>query len=139
MNGDVLETQLTQNHIRSVLNLRGEEKGAAWYDEELSLSQKLGVIHYDYRLSATEKVTPKEIDEIFDILRSAPKPILIHCQAGADRTGLICALYMYKIVGESPEKAAQSQLSILFGHNTLLNPATHAMDDSFWDYVRTTR
>jgi hypothetical protein len=58
--------------------------------------------------------------------------------AGADRSGLISAVYLYKLKGKSPREASW-QLSPLYGHVPLINPATKAMDDSFWGYVNSER
>ncbi len=48
-------------------------------------------------------------------MRDAPKPLLIHCLAGADRTGLASALYVAGVEGRG-ELAAEWQLSIAYGH-----------------------
>jgi hypothetical protein len=68
------------------------------------------------------------------ILRSAAKPLLIHCKAGSDRTGLVAALYRYAVAGEPAEQAV-SELSLHFGHFPYLTSETGAMDDSFGTYV----
>ena len=62
------------------------------------------------------------------LLRSAPKPVLIHCQSGADRSGLVAALYEYTIAAR-PLEEAQEQLSLLFGHFPYLWSRTGAMDE----------
>jgi len=48
-------------------------------------------------------------------MRDAPKPLLIHCKAGADRTGLASALYLGALEHQTRETAGW-QLSILYGH-----------------------
>jgi protein tyrosine/serine phosphatase len=42
-------------------------------------------------------------------------PTYVHCAAGKDRTGLICALFKCKYMGEKPEKAIQEAKSLGFG------------------------
>jgi protein tyrosine/serine phosphatase len=71
----------------------------------------LGVTHYDVRLSATREVDTSTLETLLAILRQAPKPLWIHCQSGADRTGLVAALYLFAIEGQRAEAAAQ-QLSL---------------------------
>ena len=44
-------------------------------------------------LSAYRDVSVEQMDEIIKLIEQAPKPILIHCESGADRTGLVSALY----------------------------------------------
>lgn len=62
------------------------------------------MVHYDYGVSARRRVTPAQLDEILHIIRDAPKPILVHCQAGADRTGVVSAVYLFSH-GKPPDEA----------------------------------
>jgi protein tyrosine/serine phosphatase len=128
------ERTIRDHTIRSVLNLRGAAKGA-WYRDELQVSKALGVEHYDYYLSAHRMVDAQQINQILKIIRAAPKPILVHCNAGSDRAGLISALYLLDVEGDSPNDAAK-QLSLLYGHFPYLTSETDAMDQSFWSYVK---
>lgn len=45
----------------------------------------------------------------------APKPLLIHCESGADRSGLAAALYLAAISGAG-EEVAEEQLGLKYGH-----------------------
>ncbi len=121
-------------HIRSVLNLRGANPGQSWYDEEVRVAQQNQVMHYDFRMSAGQRLSPADIDHVLALLAQAPKPVLIHCQAGADRTGLISAVLRLK-QGDSPEQARQ-QLSLRYGHFPYLGSSTIAMDQSFDAYLQ---
>ncbi|HUX34731.1 MAG TPA: tyrosine-protein phosphatase [Gemmatimonadaceae bacterium] len=124
-----------EDGIKSILNLRGAPQHAArWYDTEVRVASRLGVAHYDYGISAERPVTPEQIAAILEILRTAPRPILVHCQGGADRSGLVSALYDAAIAGERPDRAAR-QLSLRYGHFPYLGSKTIAMDRSFWAYV----
>ena len=91
--------------IKSVLNLRGAHAGQPWYDEEIAAAGELGLAHFDYPLSAKRFVTSQQIDEILDIMRKAPKPLLIHCKSGSDRTGLVAALYRFSETGAAAAEA----------------------------------
>jgi protein tyrosine/serine phosphatase len=75
-------------------------------------------------------LTEAQAAELVQLMRDAPKPVLIHCQGGADRTGLASALYLAAIEKRS-ESAAKGQMSIIYGHIPL--PITHAyaMDRTF--------
>lgn len=123
-----------EDGIKSILNLRGAHPAAGWYDTELRVAGRLGVAHYDYGISAERPVTAQQIAAILQILRTAPRPILVHCQGGADRSGLVAALYEAVIEGTSPDQAAR-QLSLRYGHFPYLGSKTVAMDRSFWAYV----
>lgn len=129
-----IRTDVRDYGIKSILNLRGRNRGSPWYDDEVAESQALGLAHYDYSLSAKRFVTRREIADILDILRNAPKPLLIHCKSGADRAGLVAALYRYALAGASAEEADQ-ELSLLYGHFPYLMSRSVAMDNSFWAFV----
>ena len=130
-----LEAAARQHGIKSVLNLRGAHIGEPWYDEEMAAARGLGLSHYDYPISAKRFVTSRQIGEILDIVRQAPKPLLIHCKSGADRAGLVAALYRYVETGASAEQA-DGELSLVYGHFPYLTSRSGAMDDSFWAFVR---
>ena len=123
--------------IKSVLNLRGAHAGQAWYDDEIAASGELGLAHFDYPLSSKRFVTSQQIDEILDIVRKAPKPLLIHCKSGADRSGLVAALYRFSETGASAADADR-ELSLVYGHFPYLTSRSGAMDDSFWAFVHST-
>jgi protein tyrosine/serine phosphatase len=122
-------------HIKSVINLRGADPRASWYRSEIAVSQARGVVHYDLPMSANSLVDPSTMARISALLRSAPKPVLIHCQSGADRSGLVAAIYEYAIAARSPAEAA-AQLSLRYGHVPYLWSRTGAMDKSFEIFVR---
>lgn len=82
-------------------------------------------------MTSSEELTPQRADEIVAILKNAPKPILIHCKAGADRTGLVSLLYSTRIAG-LPEESSEWQLSWLYGHiGVPVLSSTFAMDQSW--------
>ena len=130
-----LQAAIRDHGIRSILNLRGAHPGQSWYDDEIAASKELDVAHYDYGLSARRVVTGKQIEEILEIVRAAPKPLLVHCKSGADRSGLVAALYRFADERRSADEADR-QLSLVYGHFPYLISKTGAMDDSFWAFVR---
>jgi protein tyrosine/serine phosphatase len=129
-----LEELIATHHIKAVLNLRGAHAGSAWYEEEVALAARLGVQHTDFGLSAVRDVTPLVAEQLVQVMAAMPKPLLIHCYAGADRSGFASALYRYALMHDTSDKAA-SQLSFLHGHIPLFRRGTGAMDRSFLDYV----
>ncbi len=134
MNADQLAGCLTNYGIRSVLNLRGPNGDQAWYRGETQTVAQLNVAHFDLRWSSGEEVDPAQLAATVEVLRSAPKPLLIHCQGGADRTSLASALYRYAVAGTPADQAAD-ELSVWYGHVAWLRPKVRAMDRSFWNYV----
>ena len=123
-----------QYAIKSVLNLRGAHVGQSWYDDEIAAAGELGLAHFDYPLSAKRFVTGQQIEEILAIVRKAPKPLLIHCKSGADRAGLVAALYRFSETGASAAEADR-ELTLIYGHFPYLTSRSGAMDESFWAFV----
>ncbi len=109
-------TRYTKEHgIKSVLNLRGGNPADGWYQEEIAASEELHITHLDFRMKAARELTDAQVAELIEVMRSAPKPLLIHCRSGADRTGLAAALYLEAISGK-PMSQASGQLSLRYGH-----------------------
>ena len=81
-------------------------------------------------MSARRELTQAEAADLIGILKRAEKPVLIHCKAGADRTGLAAALYV-AAVAKLGETAAENQISIRYGHISLPVSATYAIDRTF--------
>jgi len=115
--------------IRTVINLRGRNSDQ-WYADERRVSAQAGVRHIDFGLSSGGDLTDNQLDQLVTILKEAPQPVLVHCFAGADRSGLVSAAYQL-VVGKLPPKEAASQLSFWYGHFPWLRSHTAAMDRSF--------
>ena len=116
--------------IRSIINLRGANPGSSWYDAEVASAKAEGIAHYDFRMSASQQLDQSRAEELIALMRNAEKPLLIHCQAGADRTGLAAALYKAAISKEG-ESAAEGQISFWYGHISIPHTAAYPMDQTF--------
>ena len=128
MNGETLENHIKEYGIKSVLNLRGDEAESPWYQDEIKISEKNHVAHYNVALSAEREPSAEDAQKLMKVFNEAPRPILIHCKAGADRSGLVAA--MWKVaVDKEPKSEAEKQLSLRFGH--LPFGKTHAMNRFF--------
>ena len=121
-----------QDGFKSVLNLRGASPGKAWYDGEVAMAKELGLIHVDFGLSARREVTVAETEALLAIMRDLPKPILIHCFRGADRTGFVAAMYMADIK-KAGLATASGQLSVRYGHIGLPHLSEAYPMDISWD------
>jgi protein tyrosine phosphatase (PTP) superfamily phosphohydrolase (DUF442 family) len=128
---DELEHYIRKHAIRPVVNLRGMHHDEKWYRDEIGVCGTLGVAHYDLDLSADKAPTTTEIGDLLGLFERAPRPVLIHCQAGADRSGLAAALWKL-VVDRVPKSVARKQLSILYGH-VPLGP-TQVLDDFIEKY-----
>lgn len=124
--------------IKTVINLRGARPGNAWYDEEVKAAGAAGATHLSFRLSARREPDEATLSALINALRTAPRPILIHCEGGADRTGLASALYELVVMGRTPEEAS-GQLSFRYGHFPWVFSQTAAMDRTFWRVAAATK
>ncbi len=130
---DELKYYINKHHIKSIINLRGKNPGTAWYMEELKVSAENGAAHFDLPLSASHEPGEEDVRKLMEIFMQAPRPVLIHCQGGADRSGLAAAMWKV-IVDKEPKAEAGKQLSILYEHIPI--GKTSAMDSFFrkWNY-----
>jgi protein tyrosine/serine phosphatase len=116
--------------IATIINLRGENQHHSWYRNEIAASRRLGIAHVDFRMSARRELTLEKAAQLISILKTAKKPILIHCHSGSDRSGLAAAVYL-AAMGHG-EAAAEAQLSWRFGHLGIpFLSATYSMDATF--------
>jgi protein tyrosine/serine phosphatase len=117
--------------IKTIVNLRGSKPKAAWYQEEVATARALGLTHIDVDMAANREFSLDEARQLATLLRDAPKPLLIHCRSGSDRTGLASAIYLNQVANVD-EETAEWQLSLRFGHIGIpfVSPA-YAMDESW--------
>ncbi|WP_029074901.1 tyrosine-protein phosphatase [Kaistia adipata] len=116
--------------IRTIINLRGANPGAPWYDGEIAESARRGIAHVDFRMSSRTELTQDEAAALVDIFKTAAKPVLIHCADGSDRTGLAAALYV-AAVAKLGEEAAEDQIALRYGHFSIPFGPTWPIDATF--------
>ncbi len=119
LDSNELSKLIRDKDIDIVLNLRGEFKGADWYEAEKATCTKLGVQHIDVGLSMTEAPSKKNLLKILEILKESKEKkqdLLIHCRAGSDRTGLISSIARISLYGESTDEAMLKGLNLVYGH-----------------------
>ncbi len=116
--------------VRTVINLRGENTGEEWYDAEVACLRDLGAALVDIRMSATEPPEPNTLLQLYETFLTAEYPILIHCQAGADRTGAASAIWRMMVAGDSREEALK-ELNCRFGHYREFTPAMDWLAEVF--------
>lgn len=131
LDGDEFSYYIKKYNIKSIVNLRGENPEQPWYREEKKVSAEYNVKHYDIALSSSREPYEKDIRNLIEIFNNAPRPVLIHCRAGADRSGLVAAMWKI-IVNKEPKSEAEKQLSIFYGHLPI--GKTAAMDRFFQNW-----
>jgi protein tyrosine/serine phosphatase len=105
---------IRQYKIKSIINLRGAEPDMPWYQMEQRIVKKNGVKHYDIPMSAMGANSPANLALLIKTLEEAPKPVLIHCWRGADRTGFAAAAALIVLNDDSLQQAKQ-QISYKYG------------------------
>ena len=130
LNGEQLAETLKRYKIKSVINLRGDSVGDHWYADELAETAAQGAVHYNIGMYAKQEPDAATIKRILEVLRVAPRPLLVHCSSGSDRTGLVAAMYKYFVEGR-PAGEAEAQLSFRYGHFPWFGSGTVAMDQAF--------
>lgn len=116
--------------IKTILNLR-DEKRTAWYHEEVAAAARNGVTLIDFPMSSSKDLSIPEAQRLAKLMADAPKPLLIHCEHGSNRTGLASAIYV-GAVSKLSETFAEFQLSPYFGHFAIPGFSRYAVYRS-WD------
>lgn len=100
--------------IRTVVNLRGVNPYGS-YALERETCRELGLELVDFPArsrSAPPRAFIREAAALFQRIRY---PALFHCKSGADRTGIVAALYLLVHLRRPPAEALR-QLSLRYGH-----------------------
>jgi protein tyrosine phosphatase (PTP) superfamily phosphohydrolase (DUF442 family) len=109
-----LEKVVRENHIASILKFNRAVE-SSWSEDEFAEAKKLGVEMFYIPIGVSELPTRPDMIRIISALDHAPRPILVHCKTGADRTGLAAVLLAMQ-AGESFAQAKDAQLRLRFGH-----------------------
>lgn len=132
--GNSLDAVLDRYKIHTILNLRGGSDKDLYYREELAVCAKDNVDHVDVPISARHLPSPESLHKILNTFDHARYPVIIHCQAGSDRTGLVSALYVALYRHVPVEQATLEELTWHYGHFPVTK--TRVMDE-FFDLYRT--
>src|ERR1700694_3603406 len=83
--------RLAQLGIKTIVSLRGQD-GLGHIEE--ADARAAGMRYFNVPLKETGRPTDEQVQQVLAILDS-PKnqPVFVHCRLGADRTGLIVAVY----------------------------------------------
>lgn len=89
----MLGRTLHEFDINTVLNLRGANAHLDWYLAERDATLAAGATQVDVSLSSCVWMSRAQLLALIDVLDSIQYPALIHCEWGAERTGLVSAFY----------------------------------------------
>ncbi len=83
--------------IRTIINLRHDLS-----DESLTSGLGFGLVEIPIRAWGFSE---DDIVKVLKAIQAAPKPVLVHCQMGSDRTGVVIAMYRIVFQGWTKEDA----------------------------------
>ena len=113
--GDDIRRWHTQYGLRSVLNLRGDEKRNWRVQSEQAAAKELGIQYLSVQLASTSEMTSDDLRRTIEALETAPRPLLIHCRLGADRTGVVSMMAAMAFDGQTYRQASR-QVTPLYFH-----------------------
>lgn len=119
---------IARRGVRSVVNLRGDTDSSAYYYEKAAC-EAAGLNLVNFRIRSRAAPTRAEVLAARDLFADIEYPILMHCKSGADRVGLMSALYLHTRHGV-PIDQARRQLSLRYGH---IRQADTGILDHFFD------
>ena len=128
--GDQLTAVISQFGIKTVVNLRGANPGESWYDTEAAVCEAMQVTLANHRLSSQDLPPPEVLAAVIDTFKTAEYPILIHCQGGAERTGMMSAVYRMAILGQD-RTAAMAELTPEYFYFRELKPCMATLVEMF--------
>ena len=99
------EDMLRDHEIAAVVDLQGLDPTDAHQRFELAVGESLKIDHHRFALSGNGtgdvRMYVNAVETIARCEREG-KPVLVHCGAGANRTGGVVAVYRLLVRGESP-------------------------------------
>jgi protein-tyrosine phosphatase len=121
--------------LRSVVSLR--RGGGSLLEDEREAASRLGLEHHLVGLSTGGMPPPGRLRDAVRVLDTAPRPLLLHCAAGVERSGLVAALARL-LAGEDVD-AARAELSLSRGYSPIVSRSDfHLVLDEYEAWLRET-
>ena len=104
--------RLMKRHgLGAIINLRGENSDLSWWRYERRVCAALNARHFDTMLDSRKLPTRPMLVCLMEAFDHAPRPFLLKCSGGQDRTGLAAALYLIHREGWGACEAAGAQFA----------------------------
>jgi protein tyrosine/serine phosphatase len=100
---------LKKRGIRAIINLRGRNDDLSWWQNETRAAAKAGAAHFDAMLDSRKLPTRQMLTDLIAAFDAAPRPFLLKCSGGQDRTSLAAAIYLIHRGGWEALPAAEAQ------------------------------
>lgn len=119
--------------VKTIVNLRGD-RDCGSYRLEAAACAKHGIRLIDFSVKSRQAPDKQTFHDAKALFASLEYPMVLHCKSGADRAGLMSALYMIFKEGR-PVAEAQRQLSWKYGHIRQADTGIlDAVFDAYLDY-----
>lgn len=121
---------LARRGLKTVVNLRGP-RDCATYLMERAACAELGLRLIDFTLTSRAPPSAETVRAAARLFQEIDYPVLFHCKSGADRAGMMAALYLLLARGR-PVAEAKGQLALRYGH--VAQAKTGVLDHFFRSY-----
>ena len=125
-----LEEAIRQYQIKTVISLRGSPGETSYYEREADTLTRLQIKFVPVPLSDDFYPNENDLKLILNEFDAGQYPILIHCRVGADRTGMIAAIYERAYMNKSIDESLR-QLTFNNWHVPLFKPAMSSFVKKF--------
>ena len=121
--------------LRAIVNLRGStgKEDRRWLADERSASNRNGIELVSLRMSSDDLPPSRKLRELVHILDTAPRPLLLHCAAGAERSGLASAVAV--LLNGGNLAAAHAEFALDKGFVYLVNPRLPRVLDQYEEWL----
>ena len=102
---------LGRRGIRAIINLRGRNDDLSWWKKETADARALGIAHLDAMLDSRKLPTREMLVILIESFDRAPRPFLLKCSGGQDRTSFAAALYLIHRDGWGAMDRASAQFA----------------------------
>jgi protein tyrosine phosphatase (PTP) superfamily phosphohydrolase (DUF442 family) len=132
---EVLTEVIGRYGIKTVVNLKSvAENQEPWHAEAVQTAAAAGAKHLDLPMEPDTPPTPAQIDSWLSLFTDPERtPVIVHCQHGVIRTGMLVALYEMEFQGKDNQQALDDMVS--FGHD-LFAPSREPMREFLRSYAR---
>ena len=107
---------LKRHGIRALVNLRGVHPKYRWWRNEDRLCEREGIAHFDAMLDSRLLPTRAMLVALIEAFERAPRPLLVKCAGGQDRTSLAGAIFVLHRGGWSQRDNARAQFGRSYLH-----------------------
>lgn len=113
VHGRLLGPFLEKRGVKGVINLRGRHPSIRWWQREVAACARHGIAHRDAMLDSRLLPLPPMLADLLDAFARTPRPFLIKCSGGQDRTSLAAALFLLWRDGWQALPQAEAQFAAL--------------------------